>query len=257
MKAKCSTPVLIGLFLALPAAAQQEKAGRPLGMLDEFTGMYRQTIPIEVPPFHGLEPKLALSYASAGGNGFVGVGWELTGFSMIQEPWSSSPKYYQLDGEPMIPCANSSLSPSCTAIKAIDGSMLRGYALLHDDNRRIRRFGGVDDIYFEVTDPDGALSQYRTMWPGGIWGHRWLMNYRTDRHGNRVDYTWDCPTQPGPSGTTVYADCQPKQVSYNGVTVTFDSEDRADTILFADGITSSSTGDVPATIRSVNSSEED
>jgi RHS repeat-associated protein len=242
MKSKLSAIVLIGSFLAIPAAAQQERAGRQLGMLDEFTGMYRQTIPIEVPPFHGLEPKLALAYASAGGNGFVGVGWDLTGFSMIQEPWGTSPKYYQLDGEPMIPCHASSRSPSCTAIKATYGSVSRGYTLLHDDNRRIRKIGGIDDLFWEVIEPDGTLSRYNDVWYGGAFGHRFLLSYKTDRHGNQVDYDWDCPTQPGPSGSTIYADCQPKQVTYNGVTVTFESEDRADTILFATGVTSSSTG---------------
>ena len=41
------------------------------------------SIPIAVPPFHGLEPSLALSYNSGAGNGWVGVGWALTGLSSI------------------------------------------------------------------------------------------------------------------------------------------------------------------------------
>jgi RHS repeat-associated protein len=233
--------LLVLAWSAHPAWAQQEKAGHPLGKLDDFTGMYRQTIPVVVPPYHGLEPRLSLEYNSASGNGFVGVGWEVNGFSFIQEPWGSNPKYYQLDGEPMIPCATGSLSPSCTAILATYGSLSRGYTLLHDDNRRIRKIGGADDLFWEVIEPDGTLSRYNNVWSGGAFGHRWLLSYRTDRHGNRIDYEWDCPTQSTPSGPVV-ADCQPLRASYNGVTVTFESEPRRDTILFADGVTSSSAG---------------
>jgi len=44
-------------------------------------------------PFHGLEPTLSLSYDSSRFNGFVGVGWSLSGLSSIQRahPCSARP----------------------------------------------------------------------------------------------------------------------------------------------------------------------
>ena len=45
---------------------------------DLFTGTLTSSIPIEVPlGRNGMQPNLAISYESAGGNGWVGVGWKL------------------------------------------------------------------------------------------------------------------------------------------------------------------------------------
>ncbi len=47
-------------------------------MVDPFTGSLSTTIPIEVPPGrHGMQPNLALTYWSGGGNSWVGMGWKL------------------------------------------------------------------------------------------------------------------------------------------------------------------------------------
>jgi Salmonella virulence plasmid 65kDa B protein len=46
-------------------------------------GQFSQLVPIEVPAFRGLEPRLALAYSSEGRSGFAGVGWALSGFSSV------------------------------------------------------------------------------------------------------------------------------------------------------------------------------
>ena len=48
------------------------------------TGEYQYRIPIDVPAGRaGVQPSLALAYSSRGGNGHLGVGWQLEGLSEV------------------------------------------------------------------------------------------------------------------------------------------------------------------------------
>jgi len=79
--------VLVALLSLLPVPLVQAKETdqdmslSPVGgeaMVDPFTGSLSTSIPIQVPPGrHGMQPNLALTYWSGGGNGWVGMGWKL------------------------------------------------------------------------------------------------------------------------------------------------------------------------------------
>ena len=67
--------------------------------VDDFTGAAHMSYPISVPPARGgLAPQLSLNYSSSGGNGWLGVGWDLSmGFIQRRGPRKGVPKYDDTD----------------------------------------------------------------------------------------------------------------------------------------------------------------
>src|SRR5438270_595832 len=113
------TTSLIALAFASPARAQNSPLKTDTELVD---GSYDQQIAIDVPAFRGLEPKLTIHYNSGAGNGELGVGWTLTGFSVIERtsgingaPAYASSDSFNKDGQMLLPCAPGSASPSCSA----------------------------------------------------------------------------------------------------------------------------------------------
>ena len=90
------------------------------------TGSFSTSMPIELPSFHSITPSVSLQYDSQAGNGPIGVGWKLAGFSQIRRasrsgglPAGAASDLFRLDGNELIPCAGApagspvALSPSC------------------------------------------------------------------------------------------------------------------------------------------------
>jgi hypothetical protein len=75
----------LGLALSLSTQAQTIVPGKiPGSFAVSPSGAATYSIPIQVPPgVAGMEPKLSLEYNSQGGNGIMGMGWNLAGLSSI------------------------------------------------------------------------------------------------------------------------------------------------------------------------------
>src|SRR5262245_26744098 len=102
---------------------------------------FTDSVAIAVPPFHGLEPSLGLTYGSGAGNGFVGVGWRLSGLSAIERASVrfGTPRYdnsdvFVWDGAELVDCTGIT-SPSCST---------GGTHTTHDESYvRIKRITGA------------------------------------------------------------------------------------------------------------------
>jgi hypothetical protein len=175
---------LLGLAASSTIASLVPGAAR--AEVDE-RGAFVDRIDIPVPPFHGIEPQLALVYQSQGGAGIAGAGWQLQAASAIRRtgkyggaPSFTSEDRYVLDGAELLPCSETPASPSC---------MTGGtHATAIDDFRRIKLFGS----YWYVWDRDGTLRTYSLYARSGGAMDRWLQTTVTDTHQNRVYYGYQC-----------------------------------------------------------------
>lgn len=205
---------------------------------------------LDLPAYRGLEPRIALTYASSrktktGGlyQGWLGYGWGLSGFDVIERarPRRGVPAYdandvYLLNGVELVPCVAGMVSPSCDT----GGT----HATENESYLRIKQ--DVAANTWEITEKDGTKTVMQAVGTianetGSTPGtdthnvnhlYRWLVISVTDTHGNQVSFTHDCPDLPV---------CYPAAVTYNLTTVTFHRETRPDFILMANGHTISQT----------------
>ena len=217
-RGQSSPPPATFSVAADPAAA----ATRGSVELSPTTGSLVRAVPIEVPAFHGIEPRLALTYSSQAGNGFVGVGWAVSGFSVIERtrngrgtPRFTSTDVYVLDGQELLPCAQAPTSPGCLA----GGS----HATKQETYAKITLASNT----WTVRSRNGVRTELEPVYQvaGGTW--RWGQKRVVDAHDNTVTYTWEC----------VGGDCYPESVTYGPFVVTLyrEATQRPDVLSFATG----------------------
>jgi hypothetical protein len=215
--------VLIALLPIVSIGRMSHAVEKASEQVSPFYGSLSRGTPIEVPPFHGLEPKLGFSYSSEGRNGVLGVGWNLSGISTIERvnaglgtPRWDETDVYLMDGQQLIPCGGIA-SPSCTA----GGS----HATKDETYLKILFNSGANT--WTVWGRDGTRTVFSpTLQPGEGHTLRWGQTSTIDTKGNTVTTTWTC--QFG-------EECYPAAISYNGYSVTFIHEARPDTLSQAAG----------------------
>lgn len=144
----------------------------PVGYLDGSsavtpTGEYTYTVPIAVPPGRaGMEPSLALSYSSRGGDGLAGVGWSLSGLSEIRRCGRSLATEGEVDGIDFDNTDRFCLDgQKLVAISGPYGLTGAEYRTERDPFARIFSYGGAPGSpdSFEVRRKDGRIARYEAI----------------------------------------------------------------------------------------------
>ncbi|MBI2390153.1 MAG: VCBS repeat-containing protein [Deltaproteobacteria bacterium] len=215
-----SAGLLVGVFagalvtIARPASARADE-GSGNGPVDPFFGSFGAAVEIDVPSYHGFEPRLALHYNSQLGNGRAGVGWSLSGFATVERasPGKGAPRYdasdtFLLDGQELIPCTNLG-GTHCTRIQSY---------------KRIKWDAAANT--WTVWDKDGTRLSFTSVHSTSKGTFRWAMTSAVDTRGNAISYGFWCD-----GGN----DCYPSSVTYNGNAINLYWEPRPDAFTFATG----------------------
>ncbi len=231
-----SPALFVAVLAALPAVAAAQPSPPPslavaepadrgsTARLQAASGSFVRSIPIEAPAFHGIEPRLALSYSSLAGNGFVGAGWRLSGLSTIERtrtgrgtPRFDAADVFVLDGQELLPCAEAADSPGCLA-GGTHATKQESYARIRFDAASrewtIWSRSGLRTVLEPVLESErGTL--------------RWSQARTIDTSGNVVSYAWDCRD----------GECYPSRIAYGPYEVRIhrDPDPRPDVVTHATG----------------------
>lgn len=187
------------------------------GKVDQYFGAYTETIPIVVPPFHGIEPKLSLSYHSSGGSGLGGVGWSLRGLSVIESIPGAG---YQLDGQDLIACTQQTNVTSGTP-NSSSCSTGGNYSTLSERYQKILISGSTATVW----EKNGTKAVYTSS--NAL--RKFVVSSVTDTTNNNiVTYNWN-------KRNAGFTSTHPDSITYNGTTIKFHYAARVSNETFGEG----------------------
>ncbi|MBK9760379.1 MAG: hypothetical protein IPO90_10525 [Flavobacteriales bacterium] len=194
------------------------------------TGAATTRFPLKLPQGRqGMQPELTLQYNSEGGNGWLGLGWDLRTPSITLDTRWGVPRYsgsletetYLLDGEMLSPVAHRSWV-------ARQGPVRVFHTRVEGAFRKIERHGNdPTEYWWVVTDKEGTRSFY-----GGVssvndsavlrdaQGHiaKWQLVKVLDSNNNNILYEYDIEEHAGTAGSpNMGQQIYPKKIWYTGL----------------------------------------
>ncbi|TDP98132.1 SpvB/TcaC N-terminal domain-containing protein [Labedaea rhizosphaerae] len=175
------------------------------------TGEAKLSYPLQTPPGRaGIQPNLGLQYNSAGGNGWLGVGWDMAAPVLTVDTRWGVPRYsggketetYMLGGEQLTPVAHRAAPPARTAEKVFHTRVEGSFA------RIVRHGDAPTNYWWEVTDKKGTVSVYGsdgetrlTDATGNV--ATWALRETHDPNGNLMRYHYAKIFDGGVANATV------------------------------------------------------
>lgn len=178
------------------------------------------TLPLAVPPGRaGMAPSLALGYASGSGNGLVGVGWSVTGFSTIARggrvlardgatdgvDYSVRDRFY-LDGQELVGVTATPYGGNGAEYRTATDTFVRVHSTSSQalDPKGPEAFivelgDGRVRTYAPVTGEQVTFDNANKVFAHGPVRVEWRIVAEQDAHGNAIEYEYQ-DTQ-GPGGT--------------------------------------------------------
>jgi RHS repeat-associated protein len=252
MKKSLSTRLIAALAILLSTCAlwqvAQATVGRTAGQFGVSpVGTATYTVPLWAPPGpRGVQPTLALTYSSSQFNSYLGVGWSLSGLSVI----SRCPQTFAQDGAP------ASVALTYTDRFCLDGKRLRltssedlatygkdgtTYQTEIADFSNVTAHGasGNGPAYFTVQGKNGWLYQYgnggnsQVLAHGSTTASTWWLNQVSDRAGNTMIITYQAANQNSNlEGTTVPASISWTPSSHGAATYNYTMTFQYQTLAF-------------------------
>jgi RHS repeat-associated protein len=215
-----------------PNQIKDLKAGNPgdgVNLIEPPTanhlGQARLGYPIEVPPGRaGMQPRLALQYNSSAGNGWTGMGWDLTTPAIMLDTRWGVPRYdgatetesYLLDGEQLTPLAHRGAPQARTAEKVF-------HTRVEGQFRRIVRHGdGPANYSWEITEKNGTRHSYggtaeATLTDGQGRIATWVLRETRDTNDNVMRYEYAHVGDGGVANSQVPgSNIYPTRITYTG-----------------------------------------
>ena len=202
-----------GIKAADPTAAVNLIAAPKAGSMGNASLGY----PIELPAGRaGIQPQLAINYNSAGGDGWLGVGWDITVPSIGVDTRWGVPRFdaqnetetYAISGEQLSPVAHRGDLQARTADKQFFPRVEGAF------NKIIRHGNSPQSYWWEVTDKEGTRYFYGGDPSTGVDAAstlsdaagniaHWALREELDLHGNFIHYFYTKVSDAGVSGSSV------------------------------------------------------
>ncbi|QRA41339.1 SpvB/TcaC N-terminal domain-containing protein [Chryseobacterium cucumeris] len=246
-KLEAFTPTSISGLKAADPTAGLQLMGVPTATQK---GDANANYPIRVPAgIGGLQPSVSIAYTSAGGNGWMGEGWNINGLSSItvDTKWGAplfdgakETELYSFDGEMLVypneylPHRHNDMSETNAAITTekqprssyVNNDIKQFYLRKNHDFTLIERIGTSPNNYtWKVTSTDGTKRYYGGSSDSVLYGSggiaHWGLRLVEDAHGNTMEFTYY--NESGGGGTFF----QIKKIAYGknkDYTVNFNKE---------------------------------
>lgn len=192
----------LSLLIALPITAYAELVGSLEGEIDASQGQLSWTLPLEVPAgANGLAPETSLGYSPGGGNGTLGLGFQLGGQSAI----TRCPATKEFDG------VDGGLRLDAQSRYCLDGQRLVAvgngeYRTAAESFSRIIANGSIGSgpVSWIVYAKDGYIFEYGNTADAKVGSPAnsnvtlaWRLNQKRDRFGNAITYEYLAQTGAG------------------------------------------------------------